>query len=215
VTRWLILERDENGWNNTKTTAAVFLALLEKELGQDHNRATKFTARLEELNDVVKEFEFNQTYERGEQSATIPLARKPTSISLKKNGPGWLYFNTLLAYDRRLKPGEEPVLKSVPADLKVKREWFRLVKSQKSKPGRTLYKAVPLGDNETIKVGDIIKMVVSVDCPFAVPYSLIEAFIPSGGEILAQPPEMEVEVQSEVDSQSAHWYWWTHQDVLD
>ncbi len=23
VTRWLILERDENGWNNTKTTAAV------------------------------------------------------------------------------------------------------------------------------------------------------------------------------------------------
>jgi uncharacterized protein YfaS (alpha-2-macroglobulin family) len=215
ITRWLILERDENGWNNTKTTAAVFLALLEKELAQDHNRTTNFTARLEILNKMVKQLAFNKTFERGEQSASIPLVPVSGSITLKKNGPGWMYYSSLLSYNRPLKPGEQPVLKSIPSDLVIHREWYRLVKSLESKPGETLYETVPLG-NEPIHAGEIIKMVVSVKCPFTVPYTMVEAYLPSGGEVLSTPPRLaQDEDTAGILSENDHWYWWSHQDILD
>jgi len=216
ITRWLAVERDENGWNNTKCTTAVFLALLEKELASNPDRQTNFTARVETLNKLVKELKFQKTFERGEQTASAPLQAGADSVKLKKNGPGWLYYSTLLSYNRPLKPGEQPILKSLPSDLKIKREFFKLVAAPRKPNEETEYKVVPLG-TEPVKAGDVIKMRVLVDCPIRVPYAMVEAFLPSGGEVLSTPPRLVAEKSESVPESEFvdHWYWWTHQDVLD
>ncbi|MDZ4832738.1 MAG: MG2 domain-containing protein [Candidatus Melainabacteria bacterium] len=213
VTRWLVLEHDENGWDNTKTTSAVFLSLLEKELSQSPNRTTNFTARVETLNKLIKELTFKKTYERGEQSASVPLVSAPVSIKLKKNGPGWLYYNTLLQYDRPLKVGEQPILKSLPADLKINRELFRLIPEKKKDSIEITNRLEPLG-NQPVKSGDVIMIRVTVDCPFVVPYVLLESALPSGGEVMQMPPPLTPDQKIDQIDESS-WNWWTHQDVLD
>lgn len=213
ITRWLVLERDENGWNNTKTTTAVYMALLEKEIAQSPARTTNFTARVEALNKVIKELSFSKTYERGEQLVSVPLIPTPSSIKLKKTGPGWLYYNTLFEYDRPLKPGEQPILKSLPADLKIQRELFRLIPEKQKGHVETTNRLELIGD-QPVKSGDIIMIRVTVECPFEVPYVLVESALPSGGEVLQVPPPLTP--KQKIDSvESDSWNWWTHQDVLD
>lgn len=213
VTRWLVLEHDENGWNNTKTTTAVYLALLEKELSQSPDRTTNFVARVETLNKVIKELLFNKTFERGEQTASVPLQPKPDSIKLTKTGPGWLYYNTMFEYDRPLKPGEQPVLKSLPSDLNIHRDIFRLIPEKVAGSVETTNRLELLGDRP-VTAGDVIMIRVTVDCPFSVPYVLLECALPSGGEVLQAPPPLTP--SQKIDSiASDSWNWWTHQDILD
>ncbi len=41
IKRWLMLQRGKDGWNNTKTTAEVFLVLLKDDLAQPHSERYK------------------------------------------------------------------------------------------------------------------------------------------------------------------------------
>lgn len=213
ISRWLVFEHDENGWSNTKTTTAVYLALLEKELSQSPNRTTNFTAKVETLSKVIKELVFKKTYERGEQIASVPLQPKPDSIKLKKAGPGWLFYNTMFEYDRPLKPGEQPVFKSLPSELHINREIFRLIPEKVTGSNQITNRLEPLG-GKLVRAGDLIMIRVIVDCPFEVPYVLVESALPSGGEVLQAPPPLTPD--QKIDAIGANsWGWWTHQDVLD
>lgn len=230
ITGWLILERDEDGWGNTKSTSAVFLALLEKELADKPDRTTNFKAKVEAANALIKEVAFNKTFERREERVIVPLKNRPANATISKNGPGWLYYSSLLEYDRPLKSGEQPLLKSVPADLKVREDFFRLVApavagkaggknvaQQTNVP--VTYKLEDLGE-KPLAPGDIVMMRVVVEAPFAIPYAMVEAALPSGGEVLRTPPSVDQTLPGTKPdkvgaSEENLWFWWTHQDILD
>ncbi len=214
IARWLIMQRDENGWSNTKTTSCVFLALLEKELADHANRTTDFKARVQAFNKLLRELSFTKTFERGEKVVTVPLRPTPSSILVTKDGPGRLYYTTMLSYDRPLKVGDQPIIKSMPSDLHVKRELYHVVEKKQANQGANdLFELKPLSINSTVKEGDLIMMKINVDAPFSIPYVMVEAALPSGGEVIDEPPNLVADEPS--TSTSDHWYWWTHQDILD
>ncbi|MBX9666024.1 MAG: hypothetical protein K2X93_00340 [Candidatus Obscuribacterales bacterium] len=215
ISRWLIMQRDQNGWSNTKTTSCVFLALLEKELADHANRTTDFKARVEVFDKLFQELSFNKTFERGEKVVTVPLRPTPSSVIVKKDGPGRLYYTSMLSYDRPLKVGEQPIIKSMPSDLHVKRELYHVVeKKQSAKGAEKIFELKPLAADSIVKTGDLIMMRVNVEAPFSIPYVLVEAALPSGGEVVDEPPVLESS-DALANSSSDHWYWWTHQDILD
>lgn len=227
ITRWLILERDEDGWGNTKSTSAVFLALLEKELATKPNRTTNFKAKIDTANALITEVAFNKTFERREERVIVPLKNRPAGATISKNGPGWLYYSSLLEYDRPLKSGEQPLLKSIPSDLKVQEDFFRLVApaaqgqtaDKNVAGGTTTYKLEEMGE-KPLAPGDIVMMRVVVDSPFAIPYAMVEAALPSGGEVLRTPPSVDQKLPGQKADKAGAveetaWFWWTHQDILD
>lgn len=226
IVRWIILQRDENGWNNTKSTSQVFVALLERELATRPDRTTHFKARVKSGEKLLSMLEFNKPVESGERFVRIGINPKPDHIKLEKEGPGWLYYTSLLQYDRPLRPGENVIAKSKPDDLKITREFFRLIPYKDAKTPMTREQAIstpvsfyvrePIG-NEPIHAGDVIQMRVSIDSPISIPYVMVESALPSGGEVINKYMSVIDKAQLKPDytwDYSASW-WWDHQDVLD
>src|SRR5262249_48603546 len=62
IKRWILAERGRDGWDNTKTTAEVFRALMDVELGaRKIGRECNFTADI----DIPKGAAQNLTFDKG------------------------------------------------------------------------------------------------------------------------------------------------------
>lgn len=214
---WLILERDQNGWNNTKCTASVLTALLEKELAQGIDRKTDFTVDLSFLGGVSKHLDFDKTIEQEERSIQLPLVNPQQSpgqksgLVIKKSGPGWLYFTSILSCMRPLSPGEQPVLKSLPEDLKLRSEFYKLTRTVVK--NETAYRKTLLGPGDVLRADELVMMRVEVDAPSSYPYVLLEAPLPSGAEVQDNTLRILDEKGKEEPAASLNWY--THKDRLD
>ncbi|MBX9692695.1 MAG: hypothetical protein K2Z81_09950, partial [Cyanobacteria bacterium] len=220
--------RDENGWNNTKCTSTVFLALLEKELAERPDRTTNFNVDITSGSKTLTKLLFDQPIEDKERITTIGLNPVPETVFLKKNGKGWLYFNSLLQYDRPLRPTDELIAKSSPRDLRIKREFFRLIPYNQNKKQMSVaetrtqspsfYVRQPL-EKSIVQAGEVLEMRVEVDAPISIPYVMLEAGLPSGGEVVSEyrtvlDPE-ELKPNFDPSGNTASWWWWTHKDILD
>ncbi len=226
IVKWIILQRDENGWNNTKSTSQVFVALLERELATRPDRTTHFTAKVTSGQKLLSMLQFDKPVENTEHVVKIGINPKPDHIKLEKTGPGWLYYTSLLQYDRPLRPGEKVIAKSKPADLKITREFFSLIpydsqkrpmtREQARTSGVAFYVREPIGD-QPIHAGDVIQMRVAIDSPITIPYVMVESALPSGGEVITKYMSVIDKGELKPDyrwDHSNHW-WWDHQDVLD
>src|SRR6202042_1369128 len=60
ITKWILAQRDENGWQNTKTTAEVFQALLEKELAVSGGKQPDFKATVSTGQQLLKSYAFSK-----------------------------------------------------------------------------------------------------------------------------------------------------------
>lgn len=226
IVKWIILQRDENGWNNTKSTAQVFVALLERELATRPDRTTHFKAKVISGQKLLSMLEFNKPVESTEHVVKIELNPKPDHIKLEKNGPGWLYYTSLLQYDRPLRPEDKILAKSKPADLKITRQFFQLVPYNSDRKPMTrdqaktapiaFYVREPIG-NEPIHAGDVIQMRVAIESPISIPYVLVESALPSGGEVIKKYMNVIDKEQLKPDYtwDDSNTWWWDHQDVLD
>lgn len=219
IRRWILLQHDENGWSNSKTTSQVFLALLDDELKDGRNRVSNFKATASIGSKSLASYLFNQQNRYStENILKLNLVGDEQALTLTKSGPGKLYYNSLLEYKRRIVKGKNLVPRSSPPDLVVERDFYKLVK-MKEKDGSVHTKGLPVGA-EDIRAGDTILMKVKIKSPFAVPYIKVEAPLPSGAEVISDQgqietvnPEMNGEAPSYDDAQIN--YWWTHQDILD
>lgn len=215
ITRWLVVQRDENGWNNTKATAAVFLAFLEKELALSKGRVTNFEAYLKDGARVLELMKFVKHVESGSRKFVLPADKLPARLDLLKQGPGWLYYSSLLSYERPLVPGQILFAKSLPRDLKIEREFYRL----ETQNGGKKYVPVLLRkekDSNVVKEGEFVLMRTKIVSPISAPYVMIEQPLPSGAEVLKEPVELSwTEAALKEQQTESHSYCWNHQDILD
>lgn len=218
IKQWLLLHRERDGWGNTKTTAEVFLALLEDDLIGRQRGSTDFTARTSDKGLLLSELKFDAGNRYAPESKMTVVARKePSDITIEKTGSGRLYYNTLLTYFKKLSRNETLPENGLPRGLRLTRKYFRLSSTATTSDGAIHYRTQPISDGK-VKAGETILMKVYVEAPVSVPYIIVEAPLPSGGEVL-QNDHHEEEMQGESGGSviEGDWGspWWTHQDILD
>ncbi|HEY9792916.1 MAG TPA: MG2 domain-containing protein [Candidatus Obscuribacterales bacterium] len=219
VKRWILLQRDKDGWANTKTTAEVLRALMQVEShAAQAGGDTDFTASIDMPS--VSPLSFTKLNALENEKDIILTPKSSGAYSLHKQGHGRLYYSTVLTYYKRIKPGEYVAQKSQPNGLKMSREFFRMVPSAPDSNGNVHFTAQPLADR-TIKAGETILMKVTVDVPESLPYVILEAPLPSGAEVVQNDSRANAKEDgnnndnNQEESPFSYNMWWTHQDVMD
>ena len=219
IRSWILLQRGKDGWDNTKTTAQVFVSLLADDLATHRNIATNFTAHAVDgtTGKLLEEIVFNQrNMYQSETKYKYGGTSLPPKIVLSKEGAGTLFYDGLLTFQQKLKPGESLEAKSMPRELGLMRDFFGLAKvKDEHDPNLIRLKQIPLG--KQIKAGETILMRVRVKSSITVPYVMIEVPLPSGAEVVSKDAsDLDLVTAEEQAKQTRpiRW-WWSHQDVLD
>lgn len=223
VKRWILVQRGKDGFGNTKTTSQVFVAMMNDEIA--NKPLTEGEYKLEVLKgensanntSVLQTFAFNKDSRfQPEQVLKANLDSSVKTITIKKTGPGRLYYSTVLNYSRVLKPGQL-IADGTPKGLKLKRQFFRLQANVDSE-GKTHFRATAIADNR-VKAGETLLMKVFVETPTRIPYLMAEAALPSGAEVVkndsAEDRLEEEGSNNEIETSNFWSSWWTHQDILD
>lgn len=165
---WLVKNRRGARWNNTRDTAISILAL------NDYLKASGELA-----GDIKYEVTVNGT--RVTTVSIDPaLIRDSNEIRIRRTaGRGPIYF----AAEARFVSLEEPV-KAAGNELFVRREYFRLVPRPTLLKG-VVYDSVPLRDGESIKTGERVEVVATIDAKNDYEYLLFEDLKPAGFEAIA------------------------------
>jgi uncharacterized protein YfaS (alpha-2-macroglobulin family) len=218
IKRYILLQRGKDGWDNTKTTAEVFLALLQDEL-QARNRFGNetVTARVSLDSKTLADFvsDSDNLY-ASQMKIDVPIPAKRGELTIDKMGTGRLYYNTMVTYRRNLKPGDHVNEKGLPQGLKITRSFFRLKPKAVTSDGTIHYNLEEIKDGE-VKAGETIMMKVFVETPITVPYIMLEAALPSGGEVVDDTPQANEAESTSTTEVEGDWGvpWWTHKDILD
>ncbi len=221
IKKWILLQRSKDGWDNTKTTAEVFLVLMQDELqSREVLGKGNFTTRVSFDQKVLTDFISNEDNLYASQTTVqVPIPEKKGTLSISKDGPGRLYYNALVSYFRNLKAGDQSVEKGLPQGLKITRKFYRLVPGASSSDGSIHFHTKEITDGH-IKSGETVMMKTFVESPVSLPYIMVQAALPSGAEVVEANSDQENNTDSgdgdkpgvEGDWGSA---WWTHQDILD
>jgi hypothetical protein len=223
IKRWIMLQRDKDGWANTKTTSEVFRALLAVELGNAQKIETNYVVDLPDTS--IKPLNFNAA-SRFNKETDLQLPAKVGTYTIHKHGSGRLYYSSVLTYFKKIQPGEYVAAKAMPDGLKLRREFFRLKPSAPDSNGNVHFTAEPLG-TKPIKAGETLLMKVYVDAPLQLPYVIVEAPLPSGAEVVKndsrqnaseQPAEESEDAAADTQQEDPYGFgsiWWNHQDAMD
>jgi uncharacterized protein YfaS (alpha-2-macroglobulin family) len=180
VTNWLVKNRRGSQWSNTRDTAIVVLTLndflrtsgeVQPAIGyQLLVNGTPVTTKQISAEDALSapsKFAISRELIRdGENEITI----------VRKNGSGPLYFSAQAEFFSL----EEP-LKPAGNEIFVRRQYFKLVNHPTLLKG-IVSERVPLNDAETIKSGDRIEVVLTVEAKNNYEYLLFEDLKPAGLE---------------------------------
>jgi uncharacterized protein YfaS (alpha-2-macroglobulin family) len=180
VTNWLIKNRRGAQWSNTRDTAIVVLTL------NDYLRKSG------EIQPVIGyDLLVNGTVVTSKQITAAEALSAPTKFAIsrelvrdganeisivRKNGTGPLYFSAQAEFFSL----EEP-LKPAGNEIFVKREYFKLVNHPTLLKG-VVSERVQLQEGETVKSGDRIEVVLTVEAKNNYEYLLFEDLKPAGLE---------------------------------
>jgi uncharacterized protein YfaS (alpha-2-macroglobulin family) len=180
VTNWLIKNRRGAQWSNTRDTAIVVLTL------NDYLRTSG------EIQPVVGyDLVVNGTVVTSKQITAAEALSAPTKFAIsrelvrdgtneisivRKNGSGPLYFSAQAEFFSL----EEP-LKPAGNEIFVRREYFKLLNHPTLLKG-VVSERVPLREGETVKSGDRIEVVLTVEAKNNYEYLLFEDLKPAGLE---------------------------------
>jgi uncharacterized protein YfaS (alpha-2-macroglobulin family) len=216
---WLLSQRDQHGWQNTKTTAQVLRALVDEELAHHQEaEATEMEARLL-LDDTAQETVHFSKQTQYQKETLLELPWKSLAdgiVRLSKAGPGRLYFSGMLSYWLSLKPGEVFEHEALPSGLTIRRGFYRLEPSAVTRDGTIRFRSRPLG-NQPVKAGETLLMKIEVESPVALPYLILNAPLPSGGEVPESTVKRNLLETQEESGIEGDWEitWWSHEQVLD
>ncbi len=182
VTNWLLKGRRGAQWSNTRDTAITVLAL------NDYLRVTKELSPELEYEVTVNGTSIAKRKVSGAEVFAAPsrfavdtklIKDGANDIRIKRKGEGPVYF----AAEAKFFSLEEPI----PAggnEIFVKREYFKLVGRPTLLKG-LLYDKVPLLDGETVKSGERIETVLTIEAKNNYEYLLFEDLKPAGFEAVA------------------------------
>jgi uncharacterized protein YfaS (alpha-2-macroglobulin family) len=179
VTNWLVKNRRGSQWSNTRDTAIVVLTLndylrtsgelqpvIGYELLVNGTTVTSKQITADALSAPSKFAISRELIRDGQNEITI----------VRKNGNGPLYFSAAAEFFSL----EEP-LKPAGNEIFVRREYFKLVNHPTLLKG-VVSERVPLKDGETVKSGDRIEVVLTVEAKNNYEYLLFEDLKPGGLE---------------------------------
>ena len=180
VTNWLVKNRRGAQWSNTRDTAIVVLTLndylrtsgeLQPTIGYQlvvngSAVATRQVTAAEALGAPSRFAIPRELIRDGQNEVTI----------VRKNGAGPLYFSAEAEFFSL----EEP-LKPVGNEIFVRRQYFKLVNHPTLLKG-IVSERVPLNDGETVKSGERVEVVLTVEAKNNYEYLLFEDLKPAGLE---------------------------------
>ncbi|HKR21002.1 MAG TPA: hypothetical protein VJS17_00355, partial [Pyrinomonadaceae bacterium] len=180
VTNWLIKNRRGAQWSNTRDTAIVVLTLNDylrtsgevqpivgyQVLVNGSSVATKQIKAEDALSAPTRFAIPRELIRDGQNEVTI----------VRKNGSGPLYFSAEAEFFSL----EEP-LKPAGNEIFVRRQYFKLVNHQTLLKG-LVSERVPLNDGETVKSGERVEVVLTVEAKNNYEYLLFEDLKPAGLE---------------------------------
>ena len=179
VSNWLIKNRRGTQWNNTRDTAIVVLAL------NDYLRASG------ELHpDLAFEVYVNGTKVADRKISGADVFNAPSTFTIdpkliqdtneirivRTSGSGPVYFSA----NAKFFSTEEPIAPA-GSEIFVKREYFKLAGRQTLLKG-LVYDRQPLRDGESVKSGERIECIVTVEGKNNYEYLLFEDLKPAGFE---------------------------------
>jgi uncharacterized protein YfaS (alpha-2-macroglobulin family) len=180
VTNWLIKNRRGSQWSNTRDTAIVVLTL---------NDFLRVSGEVQPV--VGYELLVNGTPVTSKQITAAEALSAPSKFAIsrelihdgqneitivRKNGSGPLYFSAQAEFFSL----EEP-LKPAGNEIFVRREYFRLVNHPTLLKG-IVSERVPFNDGDSVKSGDRIEVVLTVEAKNNYEYLLFEDLKPAGLE---------------------------------
>lgn len=180
VTNWLVKNRRGAQWSNTRDTAIVVMTLndylrvsgevqpaIGYQLLVNGNPVATKQITAEDALSAPSQFAISRELLRdGENEISI----------VRKSGNGPLYFSAAAEFFSL----EEP-LKPAGNEIFVKRQYFKLVNHPTLLKG-VVSERVPLNDGETVKSGDRIEVVLTVEAKNNYEYLLFEDLKPAGLE---------------------------------
>lgn len=180
VTNWLVKNRRGAQWSNTRDTAIVVLTLNDYLRVSGEIQPTVGYQLVVNGNPIAtKQITADDALSAPSQFAISRelLRDGQNEISIvRKNGSGPLYFSAAAEFFSL----EEP-LKPAGNEIFVRRQYFKLVNHPTLLKGIVSEK-VPLNDGETVKSGDRIEVVLTVEAKNNYEYLLFEDLKPAGLE---------------------------------
>jgi uncharacterized protein YfaS (alpha-2-macroglobulin family) len=180
VTNWLVKNRRGAQWSNTRDTAIVVLTL------NDYLRVSGEVQPAMSYQLVVNGTPVATKQITADDALSAPskfdISRElirdgQNEISIVRNsGSGPIYFSAAAEFFSL----EEP-LKPAGNEIFVRREYFKLVNHPTLLKG-VVAERVPLSDGETVKSGDRIEVVLTVEAKNNYEYLLFEDLKPAGLE---------------------------------
>ncbi|HVR40654.1 MAG TPA: alpha-2-macroglobulin, partial [Thermoanaerobaculia bacterium] len=181
VMNWLVKNRRGAQWSNTRDTAITVLAMNE------YLRASG-----EVQGDVAYELSVNGTVIATKTVTGAEMLRAPSTftideklvkdaneIRVRRTRGATLYFSA----EARFVSLEEPV-KAAGNEIFVRRDYFRLVAKPTLLKG-VVYERIPLRDLESMKSGERVEVVVTIESKNDYSYLLFEDLKPAGLEAVA------------------------------
>ena len=208
VMNWLVKNRRGRQWHNTRDTAIALLAMND------------YLQRSGELaGDVAYELSVNGRVIATKTVTAREVLEAPSRFSVdadaltdtvqdirirRTGGKGPIYF----AAEARFVSLEEPV-KAAGNEIFVRREYFRLAPRPTLLKG-VQYDRVPLRDRESIKSGERVEVVVTVDSKNDYSYLLFEDLKPGGLEAVELQSGTPLYAQSKTKGSV-----WVYQELRD
>ncbi len=178
VSNWLIKNRRGAQWSNTRDTAIVVLAM------NDYLRVSGELKTDIEYELIVNGSSIAKKKIRGAEVFNAPsrftidpkLIKDANEIQIKRKGDGSVYF----AVEGKFFSLEEPI---TPAgnEIFVKREYYKLVGRPTLLKG-FVYDKQPLRDGETVKSGERVETLLTIEAKNNYEYLVFEDLKPSGLE---------------------------------
>jgi len=180
VTNWLVKNRRGAQWSNTRDTAIVVLTLNDfLRVSGEAKSAVSYDVLVNGAKVATKQISVDELLSapsKFEISREL-LKDGPNEIRiLKKSGDGPLYFSAQAEFFSQ----EEP-LTAAGNEIFVKRQYFKLVNHPTLLKG-IVSERVLLNDGESVKSGDRIEMVMTVEAKNNYDYLLFEDLKPAGLE---------------------------------
>jgi uncharacterized protein YfaS (alpha-2-macroglobulin family) len=180
VTNWLIKNRRGAQWNNTRDTAIVVMTLddylratkeiqaqLSYELLVNGNSVARKTITADEALSAPSQFEISREL----------LRDGPNEITIRRtNGTGPVYFSAQAKFFSLQEP-----LTPAGNEIFVRRQYFKLVNHPTLLKG-FVSERVPLNDGETVKSGERVEAVITIEAKNNYEYLLFEDLKPGGLE---------------------------------
>ena len=180
VTNWLVKNRRGAQWSNTRDTAIVVLTLNDYlKVSGEVQPALSYQLVVNGTPVATKQLTADDALSApGKFAISRELLRDgPNEISIvRTSGGGPIYFSAAAEFFSL----EEP-LKPAGNEIFVRRQYFKLVNHPTLLKG-FVSERVPLNDGETVKSGDRVEVVLTVEAKNNYEYLLFEDLKPAGLE---------------------------------